>query len=213
MDLIEKVLGPLRKKVQDNKAKKTKKEPVKTDKKDTKFQLPDLQSIDWKNHVNDLKAAEKKLKPKLQEINQKSKEFAQKSQEELKKQKQNLDSTIQKGKEKLDSKLQSKKEVSKEEAKYNQIEKEYKEGQVLLQDILAPSSSKSEYRRYMYSGAYSKSLFVYAYPSFLNVNWMSPLVNFDGTMRISQFIYPFQSAKILQVLTKKVTQMRSEMRI
>ncbi|MBI96803.1 conjugal transfer protein TraC [bacterium] len=171
--------------------------------------LPDLQSLDWKDQIETLKEAEKKIKPTLDKIEDLSKDFAEKSKKEAIKSKDKLGGLFKKTKKKAN---ESKKK-NKANANYALIEKEYKEGLVLLQDILAPSSTKTDYRKFNYSGVFSKTLFVYAYPRFLNVNWMAPLVNFDGTMRISQYIYPFQSAKILQVLTKKVTQMRSEMRI
>lgn len=216
MDLVDKILGPLRKKVQDSKTNKNdskdKKVTAPNNKKNfTKSMgaLPDLQSLDWKEHVDQLKEAEKKLKPTLEKIEGMSKDFSEKAKQEANKSKGMLQGLFNQGKEKAEAS----KKTSTENANYSLIEKEYKEGLVLLQDILAPSSTKTEYRKFNYSGVFSKTLFVYAYPRFLNVNWMSPLVNFDGTMRISQYIYPFQSAKILQVLTKKVTQMRSEIRI
>jgi len=220
MDLVEKILGPLRKKVQASKKKGKKADSKLTQgKKKLMGALPDLNSVDWKEHVESIKEAEKKLKPTLEKIEDLSKDFSQKAKAKVKsKTKENKESK------KKDSMLRglfsrskkllgNKKQASTSENNYENLEKEYKEGLVMLQDILAPSSSRTEYRKYCYSGAYSKSLFVYAYPRFLNVNWIAPLINFDGTMRISQFIYPFESAKILQVLTKKVTQMRSEIRI
>jgi conjugal transfer ATP-binding protein TraC len=215
MDLVDKLLGPLRKKVQNSK-KNSKKKDSKENKKDQRKAsgkvmgaLPDLQSLDWKDQVNTLKEAEKKIKPTLDKIEDMSKDFAEKSKKEAIKSKDKISGLFKKNK----KKAKENKKKNKSNANYALIEKEYKEGLVLLQDILAPSSTKTEYRKFSYSGVFSKTLFVYAYPRFLNVNWMAPLVNYDGTMRISQFIYPFQSAKILQVLTKKVTQMRSEMRI
>ena len=215
MDLVDKLLGPLRKKVQNskknskNKVGKEKAEPKKKTSSKVMGAIPDLQSLDWKDQVETLKEAEKKIKPTLDKIEDMSKDFAEKSKKEALKSKDKLGSLFKKTK----KKAREDKKKNKADANYALIEKEYKEGLVLLQDILAPSSTKTDYRKFNYSGVFSKTLFVYAYPRFLNVNWMAPLVNFDGTMRISQYIYPFQSAKILQVLTKKVTQMRSEMRI
>jgi type IV secretory pathway VirB4 component len=56
---------------------------------------------------------------------------------------------------------------------------------------------------------YARSFFVYAYPRYIDANWMSPVVNFDVTMDVSMFIYPTNSTKILKVLRNKVAQMSS----
>ncbi|PIQ77791.1 conjugal transfer protein TraC [Candidatus Peregrinibacteria bacterium CG11_big_fil_rev_8_21_14_0_20_46_8] len=63
------------------------------------------------------------------------------------------------------------------------------------------------------SGMYAKTLYVFSYPRFLETNWLSPLINFDATMDISQFIYPIDSAAIMKVLRRKVAQMQSAIRI
>jgi type IV secretory pathway VirB4 component len=42
---------------------------------------------------------------------------------------------------------------------------------------------------------------------------MSPLVNFDATFDIAQFVYPIDSAAIMKVLRRKVAQMQSAMRM
>ncbi|HEC20890.1 MAG TPA: DUF87 domain-containing protein [Candidatus Peregrinibacteria bacterium] len=60
---------------------------------------------------------------------------------------------------------------------------------------------------------WAKSFYVYAYPRFLETNWLAPVVNFDVTMDISMFIYPFESAQIMKTLRNKVAQMRSTMRM
>ncbi|MBP7057800.1 DUF87 domain-containing protein [Candidatus Gracilibacteria bacterium] len=62
-------------------------------------------------------------------------------------------------------------------------------------------------------GLYCQSFYVYAYPRYLDTNWLSPIVNFDVTMDIAQFIYPIDSSRIMQVLKKKVAQMQSAVRI
>ncbi len=62
-------------------------------------------------------------------------------------------------------------------------------------------------------GVYAVSFYVYSYPRYLDANWLSPIVNFDVTMDMSQFIYPINSGQIMRTLKKKVAQMQSSMRM
>ena len=100
-----------------------------------------------------------------------------------------------------------------ESVDYKKAEKSYQEGINRLRDLIAPSAMRVDFDQLYISGVYTKTIFVYDYPRFLNANWMSPVVNFDAVMNISQFIYPFNSSVILKVLQKKVVQMRSAMRM
>lgn len=92
-------------------------------------------------------------------------------------------------------------------------EKEYQQGVNSLRDLIAPSSMKVDLNDLNISGKYSRSFYVFSYPRFIDTNWLSPVINFDATMDISQFIYPTDSARILKVLRTKVAQMQSAMRI
>ena len=92
-------------------------------------------------------------------------------------------------------------------------EKVYNEGVMKLQDLIAPSAMKVMYKGLQVSGLHTRSFFVYSYPRFINTNWLSPIINFDVTMDMSQFIYPIDSSAIMKVLKTKVAQMQSTMRI
>jgi type IV secretory pathway VirB4 component len=92
-------------------------------------------------------------------------------------------------------------------------EKVYNEGVMKLQDLIAPSAMKVMYKGLQVSGLHTRSFFVYSYPRFINTNWLSPVINFDVTMDMSQFIYPIDSSAIMKVLKTKVAQMQSSMRI
>jgi type IV secretory pathway VirB4 component len=92
-------------------------------------------------------------------------------------------------------------------------EKVYNEGVMKLQDLIAPSAMKVMYKGLQVSGLFTRSFFVYSYPRFINTNWLSPVINFDVTMDMSQFIYPIDSSSIMKVLKTKVAQMQSTMRI
>lgn len=94
-----------------------------------------------------------------------------------------------------------------------QAEKVFQEGLASIRDFIAPSSMDIDYSEIRLSGVYAKSMFVFTYPRYLDTNWMSPLVNFDATMDIAQFIYPIDSAAIMKVLRRKVAQMQSSIRM
>jgi conjugal transfer ATP-binding protein TraC len=98
-----------------------------------------------------------------------------------------------------------------ERQKLIESEKVYQEGMASVRDLIAPSSMDINYDYVRVEGMYARSLIVYSYPRYLDTNWMSPVVNFDVTMDIAQFIYPIDSARIMKILSKKVTQMQSSM--
>lgn len=92
-------------------------------------------------------------------------------------------------------------------------EKAYNEGLASIKDLIAPSAMEIYFDKLKISGQYARSFFVYTYPRYIDTNWMSPLVNFDVTLDIAHFIYPIDSAAIMKVLKRKVTQMYSSLRI
>jgi len=103
--------------------------------------------------------------------------------------------------------------TSKEKGIILQAEKIYQEGLASIKDLIAPSSMEIRYDSIQMDGMYAKSFYVFSYPRFLEVNWLSPIINFDVTMDISQYIYPVSSEEIMKVLRKKVAQMQSSIRM
>lgn len=103
--------------------------------------------------------------------------------------------------------------TEKEKKAYLEAEKVYQEGLSSIKDMIAPSSMDIRYDSLKIDGMYAQSFYVYAYPRYLDANWLAPVINFDVTMDISQFIYPISSEQIMGTLKKKVAQMQSSMRI
>jgi type IV secretory pathway VirB4 component len=111
------------------------------------------------------------------------------------------------GKSKADT---SNKKLTVEEIKeLKEAEKDYRDGMATILDMIAPSSMEVNYNHLKIGNIYTKTFFVYAYPRFIEANWLSPVVNFDVTMDISLYVYPTESAKIMKVLRNKVAQMNS----
>ncbi len=118
------------------------------------------------------------------------------------------------GKEKPGSQKAAEAKVTAEERqKLVEAEKIYQQGITTIRDLIAPSSMEIRYDMLRVEGMYSQTFYVYAYPRYLETNWLSPVINFDVTMDISQFIYPIDSSTIMRVLKKKVAQMQATVRI
>ncbi len=105
------------------------------------------------------------------------------------------------------------KATAEERQKLIEAEKVYQQGLTTIRDLISPSSMEIQYNKLRVEGMYTQTFFVYSYPRYLDTNWLSPIINFDVTMDISQFIYPIDSAAIMAVLKKKVAQMQSSIRI
>ncbi|MDA1060857.1 MAG: hypothetical protein O3B47_03625, partial [bacterium] len=100
-----------------------------------------------------------------------------------------------------------------EKKQYIEAERIYQEGLASVKDLIAPASMEIQYDRIRMDGLYVQSFYVFSYPRYLEVNWLAPIINYDVTMDISQFIYPIDSGLMMKTLKKKVAQMRSSMRI
>ncbi len=194
--IIEKLLGPLRKKRQQ---KITPAAPKK--------EISQQDILDKAKNLNE------KSHEFLDEVTKQSQKLGEKIQPGLAKSKELVQSKVEELKSKKLARAEKAKSEKQKNAKYIQSEKEYQKGLVGLRDLLAPSDMQVNFGDYKLSGMSTKSLLVTSYPRYLNSNWMSPIINFDSTMNISQFIYPFNSEQILNVLKKKVTQMQASMRI
>jgi type IV secretory pathway VirB4 component len=53
-------------------------------------------------------------------------------------------------------------------------------------------------------------LFIAGYPRTVPANWLSPLINYPHQINISMFIFPMDSAEILDNLKRKITEMEAE---
>ncbi len=94
-----------------------------------------------------------------------------------------------------------------------EAEKLYNEGLTSIRDLIAPASFEVAYDHLNVEGLYAQSYYVYAYPRYLETNWLSPIVNFEVTMDVSQFIYPISSATIMRTLKRKVAQFQASLRM
>jgi hypothetical protein len=84
-------------------------------------------------------------------------------------------------------------------------EKLYQKGLTTVKDIIAPSVFEINSGHVRLNNKLAITLFVYAYPRYLQTNWFSPVVNLDGAFDIAMFIHPQNTADVLKQLKKAVT--------
>lgn len=105
---------------------------------------------------------------------------------------------------------QDQKTSKEEEKQILQSEKEYKEALAYVKDIIAPAFLKIYPDKIRINNTYAKTFFIYAYPNFLEGNWLSPIINWDVKFDMSLYVYPIESGFIQKYLRKRLTQLHSE---
>jgi conjugal transfer ATP-binding protein TraC len=118
--------------------------------------------------------------------------------------------------EELEEKKQQIKDVEEEKrlsSKLSDLDQVYKEGLTTLKDILAPAALKFDSASFELNGRLGRSFFVLAYPRFLSSNWLSFIIQSEGALDLSMFIYPIDSGDILKKLKSKVGELGSQMTI
>lgn len=97
-----------------------------------------------------------------------------------------------------------------DDKKILQSEKDYKEALAYVKDIISPAFMKIYPDKIRVNNTFAKTFFIYAYPSFLEGNWLSPIINWDVKFDMSLYVYPIESAYIQKYLRKRLTQLHSE---
>lgn len=86
---------------------------------------------------------------------------------------------------------------------------EHKDEMPLL-DLIAPNAIEVDFDYIKIGDAYLKTLFIAGYPRFVSPGWLDQIINFNGTLDVSFFIYPVESKDILDDLMHKVAEMEAE---
>ena len=89
-------------------------------------------------------------------------------------------------------------------------ERIYHEALAYIKDAISPAMMKITPQDLQINDTFCKTLFTYAYPDFLDGNWLSPLINWDAKFDVSLFIYPTDSQKIQKYLRRRLTELQSE---
>jgi type IV secretory pathway VirB4 component len=118
--------------------------------------------------------------------------------------------------EELEQKKQNLKEAETEHSlssSLGDLDRTYREGLTTLKDLIAPAALKFDSSHFELNGKFGRSFFVLAYPRFLSSNWLSFIIQAEGALDLSMFIYPIDSAVILKKLKSKVGELGSQMAI
>ncbi len=100
-------------------------------------------------------------------------------------------------------------ELSKEQREYEKL-KEFSQGLVTIQDIIAPEAIEVDFTFQKINSTYTRTIFVAGYPRSVPANWLSPMINYPYQTNIAMFIYPTDSSEILENLKRKITEMEAE---
>ncbi len=102
---------------------------------------------------------------------------------------------------------------SPEETSIVEAEKIFQRGVATVRGLIAPSAVRVSPMHLAIGEVYAKTLFVTAYPRYLQTNWFSPIINLDLPMDIAYFIHPIRTNDILKKLRRSVTQVESQIAI
>ena len=94
-----------------------------------------------------------------------------------------------------------------------EVEQAFLKGMTTLRDLIAPSSLEIHSSYFRIGTKYGRTMYVYGYPRTLYTGWLSPLINIDQVIDVSMFVYPADTAVVLNNLRKKVTQLEADMSI
>lgn len=83
------------------------------------------------------------------------------------------------------------------------------QAQLTISDVLAPQELEVDFNHIRINNRFFRTYFVSKYPRFVEPNWLEPLISFDHSLLISAFIYPSQSAGVLDDLKRKVAEMEA----
>jgi type IV secretory pathway VirB4 component len=88
--------------------------------------------------------------------------------------------------------------------------KEFAQGLVSIQDIIAPEAIEVDFTYQKIGSSYTRTLFVAGYPRTVPSNWLSPLINFPHQLDIAMFVFPVDVREVLDNLKRKITEMEAE---
>src|SRR4030043_423388 len=79
-----------------------------------------------------------------------------------------------------------------------------------LLDLIAPESIEIDFDYIKINNSYFRTIFVAGYPRFVAPGWLEPIINFDGSLDISFYLYPVEGKTVLDDLRRKIAEMEAE---
>jgi len=90
-------------------------------------------------------------------------------------------------------------------------ERQFVEGLVSTKDIIAPGALEVETDFIKIGTKFYRTLFTVINRRFVEINWLSTLINFDASLTVAMYIYPSDGKEILDDLRRKITEMEAEL--
>ncbi len=97
-----------------------------------------------------------------------------------------------------------------EQSQNEEILKQFAQGLVTVQDIIAPEAIEVDFTYQKINSTYTRTLFVAGYPRTVPSNWLSPLINYPHQLDIAMYIFPVDVREVLDNLKRKITEMEAE---
>jgi type IV secretory pathway VirB4 component len=79
-----------------------------------------------------------------------------------------------------------------------------------VEDIIAPPSLEIKQNLIKLGERLGKNYFIFSYPRYLNIGWISSLINLNYPLDISLFFHPMDTESVLKKLRKRVTEIQAE---
>ncbi len=89
------------------------------------------------------------------------------------------------------------------------VAKALAQGSVSLKDLIAPAFIEVDFNHLKVDDKYYRTLYVVAYPRYVNANWLYSLITFDHPLYISMYIYPTEAKTVLEELRRKIAEMEA----
>lgn len=90
-------------------------------------------------------------------------------------------------------------------------ERVYREGVIAIRDLIAPASLRVTPGYLELGGKFVRTIFVVAYPRYINVGWFAPIINLNVALDIAIYFYPLETGLILKQLKNKVGTLEAQM--
>jgi conjugal transfer ATP-binding protein TraC len=110
----------------------------------------------------------------------------------------------------FNKKTQASTDAAAAETQNEVILKQFAQGLVTVQDIIAPEAIEVDFTFQKINSTYTRTLFVAGYPRTVPANWLSPLINFPHQLDVSMFVFPVDVREVLENLKRKITEMEAE---
>lgn len=78
-----------------------------------------------------------------------------------------------------------------------------------LIDLISPAEMEVDFNNLRINQTFYRTYFVSAYPRFVDLNWLEPIISFDHSLYLSMFIYPEPASGVLQDLKRKIAEMEA----